>query len=77
MRIIVLGSNSFAGSSFVNFSLNKGEKLIGLSRSSEKSKTAALNDDLFLKINELIVTFISKFFKYPQPLFWRKKRLAC
>lgn len=38
MRIIVLGSNSFAGSSFVNFSLNKGEKLIGLSRSSEKSK---------------------------------------
>jgi len=38
MTIIVLGSNSFAGSCFVNYSLNKGKKIIGISRSIEKTK---------------------------------------
>ena len=37
-NIIVLGSNSFAGSSFINYALNKNCKIIGISRSKEKSK---------------------------------------
>ena len=37
-NIIVLGSNSFAGSSFINYALNKNYKIIGISRSKEKSK---------------------------------------
>ena len=38
MKIVVLGSNSFAGSSFVNFCLNKNKKIVGISRSIQKSK---------------------------------------
>ena len=37
-HIIVLGSNSFAGSSFIDYALNKNYKIIGISRSKEKSK---------------------------------------
>jgi len=37
-NIIVLGSNSFAGSSFVDFCLKKNLKIIGISRSSQKNK---------------------------------------
>ena len=33
--IFVIGSNSFSGASFVNFALNKGERVIGISRSNE------------------------------------------
>ncbi len=33
MRHLVLGSNSFAGSSFVNYLLNQGHKVTGISRS--------------------------------------------
>ena len=36
-RILVLGSNSFAGSMFVNESLNQGFNVLGVSRSAEKS----------------------------------------
>lgn len=35
-QIIILGSNSFAGSSFVDYCLEKNLKVIGISRSSEK-----------------------------------------
>jgi dTDP-glucose 4,6-dehydratase len=37
-QIIILGSNSFAGSSFVDYCLEKNLKVIGISRSSEKSQ---------------------------------------
>ncbi len=33
--IFVIGSNSFSGASFVNFALNKGARVIGISRSNE------------------------------------------
>ena len=35
-KVLVLGCNSFSGSSLVNFLLNKGFSVIGISRSSEK-----------------------------------------
>lgn len=35
MKIVVLGSNSFSGASFVNFALEQGAHVIGLSRSKE------------------------------------------
>lgn len=34
-RIVVVGSNSFSGASFVDFALKKGASVIGLSRSAE------------------------------------------
>ena len=37
-KILVLGSNSFAGSCFINFILKKKFKVIGVSRSNEKNK---------------------------------------
>lgn len=37
-NIVILGSNSFAGSSFANYALNKKFKVIGISRSKEKSE---------------------------------------
>ncbi len=38
MKIVVLGSNSFSGASFVNFALKKGAQVFGLSRSEEPHK---------------------------------------
>ena len=38
MKILVIGSNSFSGSSFINFILNKKYKVVGLSRSNEYDK---------------------------------------
>jgi len=38
MKIIVLGSNSFSGASFVNYSLSHNCSVIGISRSSQPSK---------------------------------------
>ena len=35
-RYLILGSNSFSGSSFINYLLDKNEKVIGISRSKEK-----------------------------------------
>ncbi len=35
-RIFILGSNSFSGSFFINYLLNKKKKIIGISRSKEK-----------------------------------------
>ena len=35
LKIVVLGSNSFSGASFVNFALKKGAHVFGLSRSEE------------------------------------------
>ena len=37
-KIIVLGSNSFAGSCYVDYLLNKNYKIYGFSRSNEPSK---------------------------------------
>ena len=37
-KIIVLGSNSFAGSCYVDYLLNKNYKIYGFSRSLEPSK---------------------------------------
>ena len=37
-KIIVLGSNSFAGSCYIDFLLNKNYKVFGFSRSNEPSK---------------------------------------
>ena len=50
-HIIVLGSNSFAGSSFINYALNKNYKIIGISRSKEKSKLELKYKDNLLKKN--------------------------
>ena len=36
--ILVIGSNSFAGSNFSNYLLNKNLKVIGVSRSQEINK---------------------------------------
>ena len=35
-KILILGSNSFAGSSFIYFILKKNFYVVGLSRSNEK-----------------------------------------
>jgi len=37
-KIIVIGSNSFSGSNFINYALSKSIKLIGISRSNEYNK---------------------------------------
>ena len=37
-KILVIGSNSFTGSSYIDFALNKSCKLVGISRSSEYNK---------------------------------------
>lgn len=37
IKIAVIGSNSFSGSSFINYCLNKNVNTIGISRSSEKN----------------------------------------
>ena len=55
-HIIVLGSNSFAGSSFINYALNKNYKIIGISRSKEKSKLELKYKDNLLK--KKILNFI-------------------
>ena len=34
-KLLVLGSNSFSGSYFINHCLNQGDQVIGVSRSSE------------------------------------------
>ena len=38
MKFMILGSNSFAGSSYIDFLLNAGYEVIALSRSDEKPK---------------------------------------
>ena len=35
IKVVVIGSNSFSGSSFVNFSLKKNAKVLGISRSEQ------------------------------------------
>jgi len=37
-RAIILGSNSFSGNSFVNYLLNKGTKVVGISRSIQPNR---------------------------------------
>ena len=37
-KFLVLGSNSFSGSSFINFLLKKNYKVLGTSRSKEYDK---------------------------------------
>lgn len=38
MKIVVMGSNSFSGASFVDFALKQGAQVIGLSRSDEPNQ---------------------------------------
>ena len=40
-KFLVIGSNSFSGSSFINYLLDQSHVVIGLSRSKEKSKIFA------------------------------------
>ena len=56
-KIIVLGSNSFAGSCYVDCLLNKNYKIYGLSRSNEPNKLL-----LKYKFNKNIKNF--KFIKF-------------
>ncbi len=37
-KIVVIGSNSFSGSNFINYSLSKKDNIIGISRSNEYNK---------------------------------------
>ena len=78
-NIVVLGSNSFAGSSFVNFALNKNYKVIGISRSKEKSKLELKYKNNLLKnknfkfykldINKNIVKIIEIIKRIKKPVF--------
>ena len=56
-KIIILGSNSFAGSSYINYLLNKNYKIYGFSRSKEPSKIL-----LKYKFNKNVSNF--KFIKF-------------
>jgi len=51
-KILVIGSNSFSGASYIDFELNKNSKIIGISRSKEYK-------DFFLpyKFNKKILNF--------------------
>jgi len=49
IRILVLGSNSFAGSSFINFCLEKRLTLIGVSRSKENNLFSFYKKNKFKK----------------------------
>ena len=50
MKSLVIGSNSFSGSNFVNFLLNKKHKVIGVSRSKEyKSVYLRYKNNKFIK----------------------------
>jgi dTDP-glucose 4,6-dehydratase len=50
--ILVIGSNSFAGSSFINFLLNNKNKVIGVSRSNElKNIYLSYKENKFYKTN--------------------------
>jgi dTDP-glucose 4,6-dehydratase len=48
-KILIIGSNSFAGSSFVNFCLNSKIKIIGVSRSKEKPIFCPYKENKFRK----------------------------
>ncbi len=56
MKYLVIGSNSFSGSNFINFLLNKNHKVVGVSRSTEIKK-----EFLIYKKNQNIQNF--KFYK--------------
>jgi len=56
-KIIVLGSNSFAGSCYIDYLLNKNYQIYGFSRSDEPSKLL-----LKYKFNKNIANF--KFIKF-------------
>ena len=38
-KVLIIGSNSFAGSDFIDFLLNKNFKVYGVSRSSQNQRT--------------------------------------
>lgn len=56
-KILILGSNSFAGSCLINYLLNKNFKITGISRSKEKNK-----NELLYKKNKKLRNF--KFIKF-------------
>ncbi len=78
-NIVVLGSNSFAGSSFINYALNKNYKVIGISRSKEKSKLELKYKNNLLRnknfkfykldINKNIIKIIKIIKKIKKPVF--------
>ena len=67
-KIIVLGSNSFAGSCYIDYLLKKGYQIYGFSRSNEPSKLL-----LKYKFNKRILNF--KFYKFDinKNLYFLKK----
>ena len=65
---LIIGSNSFSGSSFVNFLLKKNKKVLGVSRSKEPNKVF-----LSYKNNEKIKNF--KFIKIDINIYKGRKKL--
>lgn len=49
IKILVLGSNSFAGSSFINYCLNNELKIVGVSRSKQKKIFSPFYNNKFKK----------------------------
>lgn len=47
--IFIIGSNSFSGSSFIDFLLSKGHSVIGISRKKEKGVLAKYSKNKFSK----------------------------
>ena len=70
-KIIVLGSNSFAGSCYVDYLLNKNYQIYGFSRSNEPSKLLLkykfnknIKNFIFIKFNiNNDLNFLNKFLK--------------
>ena len=72
-KFLVIGSNSFSGSHFVNFCLKKNDKVIGISRSKEPSNvflpyksSLKIKNFKFIRIDlnkdvEKIISIIKKF----------------
>ena len=58
LKFLVLGSNSFSGSHFINFCINKKHKVVGVSRSSEQK-----NFFLQYKNNKNLKNYF-RFFQY-------------
>ena len=67
-KIIVLGSNSFAGSCYIDYLLNKNYKVYGFSRSKEPNKLL-----LKYKFNKNIVNFKFKKFNINVDLIMLEK----
>ena len=68
-KILVLGSNSFAGSCFINFILTKKFQVIGISRSGEKNKNEGIYfNNKNIPIVERMRTFNNEVINIDHPL---------